>query len=65
MNKILEIARKKNITQDVIADHLGCDRKSVYNRMKQPKKLSAENIVKLAVLLDRSPRNLFSLIINN
>lgn len=65
MNIIQKMVYDSGLTQEDMADKLNITRKTLYNYLKRPKNMSAEDINNLAKLLNRSPRNLFTLIINN
>lgn len=52
-------------TQVKIASIMGVSPQQLNWMIKNPKKLKAEEIELLALAINRSPRNLFSLIINN
>jgi len=65
MNILETIIHKSDISVAEIADRAGWSKQTVYNYMATPDIMQAKHIVKLARILRRSPRNLFSLIINN
>lgn len=63
--KLEEIADRSKKTRDEIASEMGCARMTLYYMLRKPRKMSLEDLEKFADAVDRSPRNLFSLIINN
>jgi len=65
MNIIEQIAKRKGISVAKISELTGWSRQTTYNRIAKPKRMSLEDVAVLSKALRQSPRNLFSLIINN
>lgn len=66
MNTILEkYIRDSGYTQKDVAELIGVSPQLMNYMVKNPKNLKPEQIKSIAKALGRSPRNLFSLIINN
>ena len=60
-----DIIDKTGKTKDVIAEEMNCTRATLYNWIQKPKTMQIQDIEKLAKIVRKTPRNLFSLIINN
>ena len=58
-----EILSRKD--KDELALKINKSRATIYNWIKNPKSMSVADVKLLADAINRSPRNLFSLIINN
>jgi len=63
MNIIKDIVDRSGKNAREIAKEVGCSHMTIYNWMRKPKSMSVDQVEKLAEVLHRSPRNLFSLII--
>lgn len=65
MTIIQDIIEKSNKSIQKIADDMECSRPTLYSWMRDPKTMQVKDIQKFAEVMRRSPRNIFSLIINN
>jgi hypothetical protein len=62
---LLDIVNKSGRTRDDIAAKLGLTRQGLHLKLKNPKGWTVADLEKFGNEFNRSPRNLFSLIINN
>lgn len=62
---LLEYIKDAGKTHKELADQIGVTQQQFYWMIRHPKKLRPDQIKDIAIAVKRSPRNLFSLIINN
>lgn len=65
MTILEDIANKSGMTREEIALAMGYTRQAMWEKLKKPKQMSLLDLEKFAYAVKRSPRNLFTLIINN
>ena len=64
-NILIDIIEKSGKTRDEVADGIGITRQGLHRKLKYPKRWGVEDIEKFSKFFGRSPRNLFTLIMND
>lgn len=62
---LIEYIQRTGKSHKFVADKIGVTQQQFYWMIRNPHKLRPDQIKGIADAVDRSPRNLFSLIINN